>query len=76
MCKTFEEIEVKSFSMIDTVDSIDCVQKRYTCILADVIKHAPLNMLGQQINASCKVSPKHACIHDFNSASLMMDICT
>jgi hypothetical protein len=69
MCKPFE---VKSLGTADIADNIDCVQKKYTCILAEVLKHDPLNMLR---NPERKARLERACIHDFNSASLMMDIC-
>jgi hypothetical protein len=72
MCKPFE---VKSLSVDDTTGDIDCTQKRYTCILSEVMKHGPLNMHGTNANPLRKMELTRACIHDFNSASLMMDIC-
>jgi len=69
MCKPFE---VQSLSKKDDSDNIDCTRKRFTCVLSELLKLAPYDLLE---DAAKKNQLKMACIHDFNSASLMMDIC-
>lgn len=69
MSKPFE---VKSLTPDQDADDIDCRQKRYTCILSEVLQSDPYNVLS---NPGLWKKTVRTCIHDFNSTSLMMDVC-
>ena len=67
-CKPFE---VKSLTPGQDAEDIDCKQKRYTCVLAEVMSDTPYASFSD----GKKEKLMYSCIHDFNSTSLMMDVC-
>jgi hypothetical protein len=69
MSKPFE---VKSLTSDQDADDIDCRQKRYTCILSEVLYAPPYSVLS---SPDLLKKTARTCIHDFNSTSLMMDVC-